>query len=197
MNRNVPISAIGSVRPVITVVRHEARNRNTITIVSAAPSSSVLRTFLSRCGSARVVADDLDLDARVQRLQSRPSSFSAAVRPSTTSIVFCPCALMMSSDSALAVHQRHAVLLLLAVDHLGDLGQVHRLAAAPRDDDAVEVLRRRAIRPCICTTCSSAVTRIAPAGTSWFSLRSAAMTWSTPTSSASIAAGLRRSGFRA
>ena len=35
------ITAIGSVSPVITVLRHECRNRNTIATVSSAPSISV------------------------------------------------------------------------------------------------------------------------------------------------------------
>ena len=35
MNRNVPISAIGSVSPVMTVERQELRNRKTIRIVSS------------------------------------------------------------------------------------------------------------------------------------------------------------------
>ena len=45
MNKKVPISAIGSVRPVITVERHEFRNRNTIRMVSSAPSIRVRRTL--------------------------------------------------------------------------------------------------------------------------------------------------------
>ena len=45
MNRNVPISAIGSVSPVMTVERHEFRNRNTMSTVSSAPSISVWRTL--------------------------------------------------------------------------------------------------------------------------------------------------------
>ena len=45
MNQKVPISAIGSVKPVIMVERHEFRNKNTITTVSTAPSSRVWRTL--------------------------------------------------------------------------------------------------------------------------------------------------------
>ena len=37
----VEITAIGSVRPVMMVLRHECRNRKTINIVSSAPSISV------------------------------------------------------------------------------------------------------------------------------------------------------------
>ena len=52
MNRKVPISAIGSARPVITVERQELRNRKTMPMVSSAPSSSVRLTLLPTRGSA-------------------------------------------------------------------------------------------------------------------------------------------------
>ena len=45
MNKKVPMSAIGSVRPVMTVERQELRNRKTMTTVKSAPSSSVSRTL--------------------------------------------------------------------------------------------------------------------------------------------------------
>ena len=38
---NVAMTEIGSVRPVMIVERHECRNRNTIRIVSSAPSRIV------------------------------------------------------------------------------------------------------------------------------------------------------------
>ena len=44
---NVAITAIGSVRPVMTVLRQLCRNRNTISTVSAAPSRIVLFTRLT------------------------------------------------------------------------------------------------------------------------------------------------------
>ena len=47
MNRKVPINAIGSVSPVITVERQEFRNRNTMSTVSTAPSIRVWRTFVT------------------------------------------------------------------------------------------------------------------------------------------------------
>ena len=46
-------------------------------------------------------------------------------------------------------------------------------------------------RALICTTRSCSFERIEPSGSSWFSLRTAATTWSAPMPSASIAAGLR------
>ena len=41
------ITVIGSVRPVITVLRHEPRNRNTISTVSKAPSMIVVLTLFT------------------------------------------------------------------------------------------------------------------------------------------------------
>ena len=43
----VAITAIGSVRPVMTVLRQLCRNRNTMSTVSAAPSRIVLLTRLT------------------------------------------------------------------------------------------------------------------------------------------------------
>ena len=89
MNRNVPISAIGSVSPVMTVERHELRNRKTIRIVSAAPSNSVRLTL----------ATETRIERELSRLTSTLTpggitglaASSALNSPSTTSIVFSPC----------------------------------------------------------------------------------------------------------
>ena len=89
MNRKVPIKAMGKVRPVMTVLRHEFKNKNTIRMVSSAPSISVRFTLAT--------------DTRMERELSRITStcmpggvtaaalVSAARRPSTTSMVFSPC----------------------------------------------------------------------------------------------------------
>ncbi|MCC2635968.1 MAG: hypothetical protein K0S48_3854, partial [Ramlibacter sp.] len=89
MNRKVPISAMGSVRPVMTVERQELRNRKTMSTVSAAPSMRVRRTFST--------------DTRIGREASLTcSSFSpagsracispsASRRPSMTAMVFSSC----------------------------------------------------------------------------------------------------------
>ena len=45
MNQNVPINEMGSVKPVITVERHEFKNKNTMRMVSSAPSMRVRRTL--------------------------------------------------------------------------------------------------------------------------------------------------------
>ena len=89
MKRKVPISAIGSVRPVMTVERQEFRNRKTISTVSAAPSISVRCTLATETRMARELSRiDLDLHARrQQRLRLRPARL---FRPSTTAMVFSP-----------------------------------------------------------------------------------------------------------
>ena len=90
MNRNVPMIEIGSVSPVMTVERHEFRNRNTISTVSNAPSISVWRTLFtatrigrepSKIGSSRTPAGSWAC-----------ISATALTSPSTTSMVFSPCA---------------------------------------------------------------------------------------------------------
>jgi hypothetical protein len=41
MTEKVPINEIGKVKPVITVERHDDKNKNTINTVSAAPSTHI------------------------------------------------------------------------------------------------------------------------------------------------------------
>ena len=88
MNKKVPISAMGKVRPVITVLRQEFKNRKTMSTVSAAPSIRVRCTLatlmrmlreLSRLISVRMCGGVRALD-----------SSSARLRPSTTAMVFSP-----------------------------------------------------------------------------------------------------------
>jgi hypothetical protein len=89
MNRKVPISAIGSVRPVMTVERQLFRNRKTMSTVSTAPSISV------RC----TLATETRIERELSRLTSTftpggvraLASSSAFISPSTTAMVFSPC----------------------------------------------------------------------------------------------------------
>ena len=124
---NVPISAIGSVRPVITVLRHEPRNRNTISTVSSAPSSKRALHFVDAFFDVdRRIVGDVELDARWQlRLQQRAT---ASRTPCATSTVFSPCALMIDRNNARwPLSKRHAVGFLLTVHHVGDLIERDRL----------------------------------------------------------------------
>ena len=90
MNKNVPITAMGSVNPVMMVERHELRNKNTINMVSKAPSIRVFCTLLtatrmgrepSKMGSRRTPGGSC------RRMVSMVS-----IKPSTTSMVFSSCA---------------------------------------------------------------------------------------------------------
>ena len=88
MNRKVPISAIGSVSPVMTVERQEFRNRKTISTVSSAPSISVRCTLATptRIGREPSRLTSVAMPAGVTAL----ASANARCRPSTTAMVFSP-----------------------------------------------------------------------------------------------------------
>ena len=90
MKAKVPISAIGSVSPVITVDRQEFRNRNTISTVSSAPSNSVRRTL----STATRIGREPSRIGCSRRPGGSWAFMSARVlfRPSTTWIVFSSCA---------------------------------------------------------------------------------------------------------
>ncbi len=189
MNRKVPINAIGSARPVITVERHEFRNRKTMPMVSSAPSISV------RC--------TLRTDTRIGRELSRTASSAmplgscgcscatTAFRPSTTSMVFSPCDLRTSSTSVRSP--------LNSARFSISSGPSTTSASWPRRTGA-PFLRAtiicakssgRLMRASTFSTFSVSVVRSRPAGSSWLSARTAASTCSTPMPIASIAAGRR------
>ncbi len=89
MTRKVPTSAMGRVSPVMTVDRHELRNRNTISTVSTAPSSKVLRTF---CTATRIWREPSKMgSSRSPAGNWLCMSAIAFCRPSTTAIVFSSC----------------------------------------------------------------------------------------------------------
>ncbi|MNL65123.1 hypothetical protein D3C87_1894140 [compost metagenome] len=88
MNKNVPISAIGNVSPVITVERQEFRNKKTINTVRMAPSISVWRTLFTATRMGRALSPMVS--SRTPGGSWFFSSTTAAFRPSTTSMVFSP-----------------------------------------------------------------------------------------------------------
>ena len=96
MNRKVPINAIGSVSPVITVERQEFRNRNTMSTVSTAPSIRVWRTFVTATRMGRELS--LITSSRTPGGSSLRMSTTAAFRPSTTSMVLSPWAFCTDSS---------------------------------------------------------------------------------------------------
>ena len=86
MNMKVPISEIGSVRPVITVERQEFRNKNTISTVKMAPSIRVRRTLstATRIGREPSVMGSSRMPAGVWLFMSA----TVLTKPSITSMVF-------------------------------------------------------------------------------------------------------------
>ena len=97
MNKNVPISAMGSVRPVMTVERHEFKNRKTISTVSKAPSMRVWRTLLTATRIGRALSPMVS--RRTPGGNWSRNSSTAAFSPSTTSMVFSPCDFCTDSSS--------------------------------------------------------------------------------------------------
>ncbi|MCC2675303.1 MAG: hypothetical protein K0R58_2250 [Ramlibacter sp.] len=97
MNRKVPISAMGSVSPVMTVERQELRKRKTISTVRMAPSISVRRTFSTETRIGR--------EASVTDSSFRPAGSCACIsanaprRPSITAMVFSSCDFCTCSSS--------------------------------------------------------------------------------------------------
>jgi len=92
---SVPTSATGSVRPVITVLRQEPRKRNTMAMVSAAPSSRVARTSASELRMP--VALSLSTVSLMPSVASvRFSSATVAWMRSLTSTVLAPLIFRMS-----------------------------------------------------------------------------------------------------
>ena len=89
MNKNVPMMEIGNVNPVMTVERHEFKNKNTLHTVSKAPSINVRRTL----STATRMGRELSLTGSRRTLGGNWAFNSASVlfKPSTTSMVFSSC----------------------------------------------------------------------------------------------------------
>ncbi|MCY1375459.1 hypothetical protein D9M69_628750 [compost metagenome] len=96
MKKKVPISAMGSVRPVMTVERQEFRNKNTISTVSSAPSISVRRTLSTDTRIGR--EPSAICSSRRPGGISAPSEATAALSPSVTAMVFSSCAFCTCSS---------------------------------------------------------------------------------------------------
>ncbi|MCY1553620.1 hypothetical protein D9M68_901240 [compost metagenome] len=97
MKKKVPISAMGSVRPVMTVERQEFRNKNTISTVSSAPSISVRRTLSTDTRMGR--EPSAICSSRMPGGSSDRKASTAAFRPSVTAMVFSSCDFCTCSSS--------------------------------------------------------------------------------------------------
>jgi hypothetical protein len=187
MNRNVPISAIGSVSPVMTVERQELRNRKTISTVSAAPSISVRCTLATDTRMARELSRLISV--RTPGGSSACASSSALRSPSTTAMVFSPW--LFCTDSSTVRWPLNSARLSISCGPSTTSATCHSLTGTPflRATTMSRKSSGRLSRASICTTRSCSRERMAPRGSSWFSLRTAATTWSMEMPSESIAAG--------
>jgi len=176
MNRKVPMMAIGNVSPVITVERQEFRNRNTISTVRSAPSISVWRTLATETRIWRepsMIGSSRSPGGNCWRISS-----SAACRPSTTAMVFsswafCTVSSKVRSPLYSASESISCAPSTTSASCSSRTGVPPRRATMMRPKSC-----GRSIRASICTTRSCSRERIAPIGSSWFSLRTAATTWS-------------------
>ncbi len=176
MNKKVPISAIGSVSPVITVERQEFRNRKTMSTVSAAPSISVWRTLLTATRMGRALS--AIGSSRTPAGTSAAISRSVAFRPSTTSMVFSSWAFCTDSSRVRLLLYR-ATVSSSPAPSCTRASWPSRTGAPPR---WATMMRSKScgrfMRASICTTRSCSRERMAPSGRSWFSLRTAFTIWS-------------------
>ena len=101
ITRKVPIREIGSVSPVMTVERQEDRNRNTISTVRSAPST-ILRWTLETELRMEVEASRTTTSFTSGGSCALLSASAVFLTPSTTAMVFSPCAFTTSIDTARA-----------------------------------------------------------------------------------------------
>ena len=189
MKKKVPMSAMGNVSPVMTVERHEFRNRNTISTVSSAPSMSVRRTLSTDTRMGR--DPSVICSSRMPGGTSALSASTAAFSPSVTAMVFSSCAFCTCSSSVRwplysARLSTSSVLSLTRATCDKYTGDPPRRATM-MDSKSFGFLRRAST----CTTRSRSALLSVPTGRSWFSLRTAVVICSAVMPSASMALGSR------
>ena len=190
MNKKVPMMAIGKVRPVMTVERHELRNKNTINTVSKAPSIRVWRTLFTATRMLR--APSLTGSKRTPAGKVAAISLTAWFRPSTTPMVFSSWAFCTDISKVrwplykakLSTSWPASCTWATWRKYTGPLA-LRATMTAPKSSG-----RRR--RASICTTRSCWAERTVPSGRLWFSERTALTTWSADTPRASMAWGLSK-----
>ena len=137
---NDEITAIGSVRPVMIVLRQLCRNRNTIATVSSAPSISVVLTPIERARDPVAVGvDEAQLDAGRQGLaQLLGGGLDRLAGLDDVGVLLLE---DLERDRRDAVDARDRVGLALALDQRAEVGEADHHAVAAGDDDVGEGLR--------------------------------------------------------
>ena len=125
---NVAITAIGSVSPVMIVLRQLCRNRKTMSTVRSPPSTIVDFTRLTARSAASAVelATRSSTSAGSRFFSACEGGGDAAARVDDVRVLRF---LDVDRDRRAAVDPRDRRLLLLAVDDVRDLRQVDRRAA--------------------------------------------------------------------
>ena len=189
MNRKVPMIAMGSVRPVITVERQEFRNRNTISTVSTAPSIRVRRTLST---DTRIWREPSVMGCSAmpggRRVCMSATAFS---RPSTTAMVFSSCDFWTVSSRVRSPLYSARLSTSWAPSDTRAICSKRIGAPFLRATMILPNSSGRWMRASIWITRSCSRERMAPSGRSWFSLRTAATTWSAVMPKASMACGFR------
>ena len=189
MNKNVPISAIGRVRPVMTVDRQEFRNRNTMSTVSAAPSISVRRTFSTDtriCREPSVICSRRTPGGSCFCISAR-----VLIRPSTTAMVFSSCDFCTFSNSVRSPLYRARLSTSWAPSATRATCSTRTGAPFLRATMMRPKSSGRCMRASIWMTRSCSLERMLPTGRSWFSLRTAVTTCSGVIPKDSSACGFR------
>ncbi len=183
----VAMTAIGSVRPVMTVLRQLCRNRNTMITVRMPPSTMVCFTRSTLASATSAVEKATRSSTSGGRRLRR--TFTASVTPAPVSTMFASCAFCRST----VIARRP----LMRASDVSSFSPSTTSATCDRNtgDPPCCATTIRAnwagslIRPSTRTSASVAPREMRPAGTSWLAARTAFMTWSMPMPSAVRACG--------
>ncbi len=171
------MTAIGSVRPVMTVLRQEPRNRNTISTVSSAPSTIVRLTLSTDCSTKSAIAhmnfSSVPAGSCLRMSAAAPFSW----RP--TSTMLASCALWTHTPiagwpSTRVSERRSASPSMTSATCSSRIGTPARRAMMIRLNSPGEDSR-----PSTRTIASEVRFEMVPTGTLTLAVRSAETTWST------------------
>ena len=137
---NVAITAIGSVRPVITVLRQLPRKRNTISTVSSAPSMIVhLDVIDRRLDEVRGRSEQLQLSTCGRQFSNvAGGDLQAVANLDDIGVLRLE---DIEADRRGAVDARDRTAFTLGVEHFGHLREHDRCPVFSRHDDLAEVGR--------------------------------------------------------
>ncbi len=162
-------------------------------MVSTPPSSSVFFTSLTELRMPVEASRTMSIFTSAGRKPCR--SFTTRRTPSTTAMVFSPCALMMSMDSARWPFTSAVFSSSCWPSSISAIAPSVTAVVLPPAPRRATIMLRKSCGPVrrarSCTIFSWLGVTMEPAGTSWFSEPSTRTTWSAPIFCASIASRFR------